>query len=333
MLLQRNSFQFGLQDVRIVLLAIGKMLCGRSLNLAFFFKKKSHCQFRSTVFCVIVVPILPLSAYAQSTIFVERSDSVSAQESGIPARNSNDIGRQVASAQSVRRVLDWLDIESSVLQIDRVIRRNSQHYSLNLSAQEAEKLGQLLQLHADSQSVLKVVHAKIGVELATKVEGVERLLAASLPVRVRNFDVAMSMPGAKEKFRVYRKNLQKKHPSAARLDLVKRLDTALKTSAIVALIQTEINVTAQLLCSEISNKAEPFLPPSVVDYQRQQRMTYIGKLSSDLHLFSYRFLKDEELGNYVELLEQPSIQLVLESAYQSIGQRLIQGRENILAVD
>ena len=75
------------------------------------------------------------------------------------------------------------------------------------------------------------------------------------------------------------------------------------------------------------------MPPSVVDYQRQQRMTYIGKLSSDLHLFSYRFLKDEELGNYVELLEQPSIQLVLESAYQSIGQRLIQGRENILAVD
>lgn len=306
------------------------MMHFRALPIDVSFNRKSRRQIAFVFFCSVILQILPLFANAQSTSFLgENSYSVSTKNNG--ARADGLDGQAGNTRARVSRLLNWLDIENNILQIDRVIRQNSQHFASDLSGPEVKLLRQRLRRHNDSQEILQAVHSKIGIALAAKLYRIEHLLADPLPVRVRNFDVAMSMTGAKEKFRVYRENLQIKQPSTARLNLIKRLDSALKTTALVALIQTEINVTAQILVAEINRSTEPFLPSAVINFQRQQRTAYIGGLSSDLHLFSYRFLKDAELIQYVELIEEPDIQLLLEAAYQSIRQNLIQNREKVLA--
>ncbi|MFT5693729.1 MAG: hypothetical protein ACI92E_003072 [Oceanicoccus sp.] len=335
MLLQRNIVKSKLQKMQIAPLAICKMLYCRLAKIEFIFDKKFRYQIILVTFFSVIVQFLPLSVSAQSTsFFKESSHSISDKKNGMREGGDNSLDGQAGNEQKhVRRVSNWLDIENNVLQIDRVIQQNLQYFTSSLSASEAKELRKGLQRHNNSQSVLKSVHSKIGIALTAELNSIEHLLVSPLPVRVRNFDVAMSMTGAKDKFRVFRENLQMRQPSSARLDLIKRLDSALKTTALVALIQTEINVTTQLLFSKISKNTEPFLPPGVIDFQRQQRMDYIAEVSSDLHLFSYRFLKDEELIQYVELLEEPDIQLLIEIAYESIRQILIQSRENVLAVN
>jgi hypothetical protein len=319
MLLQRNIVKSKLQKMQIAPLAICKMLYCRLAKIEFIFDKKFRYQIILVTFFSVIVQFLPLSVSAQSTsFFKESSHSISDKKNGMREGGDNSLDGQAGNEQKhVRRVSNWLDIENNVLQIDRVIQQNLQYFTSSLSASEAKELRKGLQRHNNSQSVLKSVHSKIGIALTAELNSIEHLLVSPLPVRVR----------------VFRENLQMRQPSSARLDLIKRLDSALKTTALVALIQTEINVTTQLLFSKISKNTEPFLPPGVIDFQRQQRMDYIAEVSSDLHLFSYRFLKDEELIQYVELLEEPDIQLLIEIAYESIRQILIQSRENVLAVN
>ena len=233
----------------------------------------------------------------------------------------------------IDRLLSWLGIAGNIQQIDRVVDQNSIHLGGDFAKENAREFRHRMQAHDSSQSILNSVRADIIAVLDADIDTIDQLLAEPLPVRVRNFDVAMSMEGAQEKFRLYQEALQEKPPAVDRLALIERLGSALKTTAFVALIQTEINVTVQILTAKIGKTPELFLPDSLVNSQRDQRESYLKDVSSDLNLFSYRFLKDSELRAYIEVMEKPNIQLLLNTAYAAIKRVLIQSREKVLVID
>jgi len=306
--------------------------CDKSFSLIGMNK---HFQLCFTFFLFAFIAVFSVRISAQpNDVANSRSSLIASQDSEFGGGRDQKVDVQSRGKEAqIDRLLSWLGIAGNIQQIDRVVDQNSKHLGGDFAKESAREFRHRMQAHDSSQSILNSVRADIIAVLDADIDTIDQLLAEPLPVRVRNFDVAMSMEGAQEKFRLYQEALQEKPPAVDRLALIERLGSALKTTAFVALIQTEINVTVQILTAKIGKTPELFLPDSLVNSQRDQRESYLKDVSSDLNLFSYRFLKDSELRAYIEVMEKPNIQLLLNTAYAAIKRVLIQSREKVLVID
>ncbi|HUH37054.1 MAG TPA: hypothetical protein VL027_03810 [Spongiibacteraceae bacterium] len=147
------------------------------------------------------------------------------------------------------------------------------------------------------------------------------LLAAELPQRVRNFDQVFGVDGAPEKFRDYRRQLAAQPPRAARRALIAAIDTSSDTSAHAAWLQTAVEDCAARHAAAVAGTA-PALAPR--EQRLSERETALRDMAVDLSLYSYRFLRDEELQQYLDLLRQPAVRSARETAWQALRTALSQ---------
>jgi len=228
--------------------------------------------------------------------------------------------------------LQWLGVTNATEQIDRIIDQEIELLTLRqgVELKKVQQLRERLITYSGSEKIQAAVKAfvnqrssKINIEL-------EEILQKPLMVRARNFDVALEMTGAFGKFNAFNKNRLKKPPNDERLALMKKLDQAQRTSKIAALMQTQINITVGRLMSKMMGKPWSEADPEWLSLQNQQRERHMSEVIVNLHLFSYRFMKDGELNDYIQLMNSPSVQSVLDVAVQGVQESLATARLNTL---
>jgi hypothetical protein len=139
------------------------------------------------------------------------------------------------------------------------------------------------------------------------------LLQQPLPKRVRYFELAMARAGAAAGLREFLRQSAQSDP--ARLALVREVDSAAGDSLRMAQLQT---LVARAVRRQIEGGDDP--APLAAEVAARQR--HLQPHAEQYLLYTYRYLKDEELVDYRALLE--------DSHLQWLRQIVAQGLEEIL---
>ena len=236
----------------------------------------------------------------------------------------------------VQRLLNGLGVNAASAQADRVIKQSLRQLESrgDLQAQnlaQQQQLSKQLLLASGAEAIAASTAAYLAQHMPAAGVAAEMVLSTSLGARIRNLDIAMEANGAYQEFQQYVIQLEAVPPSDARLVLITRLDAARHTSAIAALLQSELALSAQLVALKMAGKPRPKSERVTRQQQYRLRQQHMASVVNQLDLFSYRFLRDEELEHYVMLMERDDIQAVMNVCMQGLQQALQAGRAISLA--
>jgi hypothetical protein len=239
--------------------------------------------------------------------------------------------------QQVAALLVGFGVTDAVVQSDRVINQSvaSIAKQAKLSSLEIKQWSEFQAILADcsgSAALAALLQAQVSLEFPATAKEAEAILQNTLVSRVKNFDVSLEMNDAFDKFQSFQYKRSAEPAADERLALMRRLDNALRSSIIAALLQTEIETSAQALALRLKGVNRLLLSTALqTQEQRQnQRQQYMAGVIVDLHLFSYRFMQDAELERYVELMEQDSVQKFMDASIKGLQQSLQIGRASAL---
>jgi|GEM_PF-783918 len=228
--------------------------------------------------------------------------------------------------QETRQLLDWLGV-SAVLEQAPLALSNSLEAEGRFRQANAQQVAlwrrQLVaqfKLPAMQQELLRYVAERYQ---ADAFQHATRQLQEPLARRVRFFELATSQPSAVRGLRDFREELKKvesDHDPAqastekmsARRNLVRALDTAAGTSALAAALQTYIEESVRR-----SAGADP-ADPERLRAEMAERQRYLAPFAEDYLLYAYRYLKDDELAAYRELLADAQMQWLLNICEQGL---------------
>lgn len=137
------------------------------------------------------------------------------------------------------------------------------------------------------------------------------LLQQPLARRVRYFESAMTQRGAASNLKAFLGQLPVLPPDPERRALLAEIDAATRQTRLVALLQTAAAQAARRAAN-----VEPFAASRLAAEQKT-REAYLRPLLIDYLLYAYRYLKDDELRAYRDLLREHSVQAVVEEAEQA----------------
>jgi len=157
---------------------------------------------------------------------------------------------------------------------------------------------------------------------------VDEQLQSPLIQRANNFDIALEMPGAYEKFGRYREGAVKDEP-AVRRELVMRLVSLKGQARIAALLQSELALMSELLTAELLDKKPSPIAEAVNRQQRKARESYLQSVATDLHLYSYVYMKTDELERLVAIFETPEVERVVQASVKALEQILTNARAEL----
>ncbi len=235
---------------------------------------------------------------------------------------------QTPRYHAAEQILHELGIADAIAQTDQIIAQSilaMRPYIDESSVQyrDGPSLTDLLLDSSGKEAISAATTAYTAQYLPHNIDEARQILDSELVKRVRNFDISLEMDGAIDKFVAFQQKLKEQPVSENRASLISRLDAALFGSAVAAMLQTEIETSVETLAARMMDS--PLSIPSVSDKQ-DQRQTHMAGIAANLHLFSYRYMQDRELQRYVELMEQDSIQQLLNVSLQGIQQALQAGR-------
>lgn len=136
-------------------------------------------------------------------------------------------------------------------------------------------------------------------------------LQEALPKRVRFFELATAQPAAVRGLRAYRVQLEKE-PQPARRALVQALDSAAGTSMLLAVLQTGISENVRRAAGAAATT------PELLQEELKERQRYLAPFTEDYLLYAYRYLNDDELVAYRELLGDEQLQWLLDVCRQGL---------------
>jgi hypothetical protein len=128
----------------------------------------------------------------------------------------------------------------------------------------------------------------------------------------------------------YRQRLQEQPPRGARLELVKRLDAAARTTELASLLRYEVGKTQALLA--LRARGENL---SEVELQAQtQTQANAIRQSSELAVesfmfYAYRQMPSDQLAEYAALYEHPSVSQLLAISLEVVPQLFAERREHL----
>jgi hypothetical protein len=104
----------------------------------------------------------------------------------------------------------------------------------------------------------------------------------------------------------------RRQPQPARRKLVQELDGVAATSALAATLQTYIGERVRQAAG-----AEP-TEPALLAAELAERQRFLQPFTEDYLLYAYRFLRDDELSAYRELLDNAQLQALLAISQQGL---------------
>jgi hypothetical protein len=214
-------------------------------------------------------------------------------------------------------LLAWLEISTATAQADRVLLQSLARYPA-LSVSDRQAALAALTKRAGSDVLTRAVKAYIRQHGQAYLAPAGRLYDHPLVRRASNFEAALALSNASLRFHQYQQQLADNPPNSQRLALAKRIDQVLHSSQLAALMQTELDMIVDAWFQQTSQ-----IPTEELLRQRQ---AYMAPMSEALYLYSYRFLKDAELQQFVELLEAGAIRELTALAVIGLQQTLVEAR-------
>lgn len=140
---------------------------------------------------------------------------------------------------------------------------------------------------------------------------VEQILQDPLARRARYFDLAMTQPGVAKNLTELRAQMHGE-PSPERRALIQDIDAAAATSLLAAVLQTGVTERVRLAAGAAASDAAQ-LQAEIIERQR-----FLAPLIADYELYAYRYLRDEELSAYRDLLRDAQLQWLLDVSRQGM---------------
>ncbi|HET8711983.1 MAG TPA: hypothetical protein VFM32_11445 [Spongiibacteraceae bacterium] len=145
-------------------------------------------------------------------------------------------------------------------------------------------------------------------------------LQEPLAKRARYFDLAMTQPGAEKNLRDFlaQRRAEAKDGKGdasdadARRAVLRDIDAASGTSLLAATLQSAIAARVQ----QVSGKAA--IDTGLLNDEIAERQRYLAPLAVDYLLYDYRYLRDDELQEYRDLLRDEALQTVLDICRQAV---------------
>lgn len=128
----------------------------------------------------------------------------------------------------------------------------------------------------------------------------------------------------------YRQRLQEQPPRGARLQLVKRLDAAARTTELASLLRYEVGKTQALLALRARGEN---LSEAELQAQTQQQADAIRQSSEQavetFMFYAYRQMPSDQLADYAALYEHPSVSQLLAVSLEVLAQLFSERREQL----
>ncbi|NQD93810.1 hypothetical protein HP532_14255 [Pseudomonas sp. CrR25] len=150
-----------------------------------------------------------------------------------------------------------------------------------------------------------------------QLEQARRLLESPLAQRFTAAERAVGEAGTA--LADYRQQLAERPPRAERLALVRRLDTAARTTTLAALLRYEVGKTQALLALRARGETldELALSNQTAAQAAALRVSSAEAVESFM-LYAYRHIPSAQLAEYAALYEQPVIERLLEGCVQAL---------------
>lgn len=128
----------------------------------------------------------------------------------------------------------------------------------------------------------------------------------------------------------YRRRIAEQLPRGARLQLVRRLDAAARTTALASLLRYEVGKTQALLALRARGEN---LDEAELQARTQQQAETIRQSSAQavesFMLYAYRQMPSEQLAEYATLYEHPSVSRLLAASLEAMPQLFGERRERL----
>lgn len=128
----------------------------------------------------------------------------------------------------------------------------------------------------------------------------------------------------------YRQRLQEQPPRGARLDLVKRLDAAARTTELASLLRYEVGKTQALLALRARGEN---LDEAELQAQTQKQAEAIRQSSEQavetFMFYAYRQMPSDQLAEYAALYEHASVSQLLAISLEVVPQLFAERREQL----
>lgn len=228
----------------------------------------------------------------------------------------------MASQEQVSALLDWLEVLTAARQADRLISQSVER-QVDLSAEQRSELRAALTAATGSEAVAASVQAYVAQHSHADWDRALAIYQGSLARRARNFEAALGLSVAADKFHQYQ---QRVAVSEQRRALARQLDALLHCSEIAVILQTEIDASTEMLSNNMQGGQYTQQDREQLALHAQQRRAHMATVAENLFLYAYRFLKDDELQAFVEQLDDPSVRAITDSALKAFVQVLKAGR-------
>lgn len=128
----------------------------------------------------------------------------------------------------------------------------------------------------------------------------------------------------------YRQRLSQQPPRGIRLDLVRRLDAAARTTELASLLRYEVGKTQALLAlwARGEDLAEDELQARTQEQAQALRESSAKGVESFM-LYAYRQMPSDQLAEYAALYEQPSVSQLLAASLEAVPQLFGERRERL----
>ncbi|MDB6063764.1 MAG: hypothetical protein JWM78_3867 [Verrucomicrobiaceae bacterium] len=216
--------------------------------------------------------------------------------------------------QQTRQLLDWLGFIQLLEQMPQALNVSieAEAHFRNATPAQVEAWRRELEPRMKQQQMQQgLIYYVAERYRADTFQRVAQILQEPLTKRVRYFDLAMTQPGTAKSVSDLRAQMHTE-PSPTRRGLVQEIDAVGGTSLLAAVMQTGISERVRRAAGD------PASDDTVLQAEIEERQRFLAPLTADYSLYAYRYLRDEELASYRDLLKDAQLQWLLDISRQGL---------------
>lgn len=221
------------------------------------------------------------------------------------------------SDTKVEKILSWLGVKAALQQFDGMAEEMIAAYvdSKALTLSQQQELKKLVKSQYNHEKLFHFLEEQLPLQVdANTITVSYQLLSGPLPERARNFDIVMEMPGAKQKFEQWRE-ASSERVDAERAAAISALTRSGHQAQLAALLQTMAESLVR-----VHLDSDSMLRDELLDAHLYTRQDYLFELSKQLNLYSYRFMRIDEINELTAVFENTDIQQMFSMIEELIQQ-------------
>jgi hypothetical protein len=222
--------------------------------------------------------------------------------------------------EQAQQLLDWLGFRALLEQVPATLDAsiNAEAHFRKATPQQVANWRRELEPRLKPQQLYQDLAHYLGDRyVADTFQHAAQRLQQPLAKRARYFDLAMTQPGAEKNLRdFFAQNEHAQSGAETRRVLMQEIDAATASSLLIATMQTAIGDRVHQVAGG------PAADAATVQAQIAERQRYLASLTVAYLLYDYRYLRDDELSDYRDLMRDEKLQWLLDVGRQGLAATL-----------